>query len=111
RSFASESYSSSSIALREFDLRFVHRTPLSRHTDVRLGAGMSARYLTFGAVPANSGLKSEYSTPASLFLLGFSVRFNSTIGLAGDLSMRSRMINDTIDRGSFDAALRLTGTF
>lgn len=109
RSFESEPYTSTNLSLREFDLRIVHQTPILNRIDIRWGAGMAARYLNFSqALPQ---LRSEYSTPASLFILGLRGEVNQVIALSLDASLRSRMVDDTIDKGSFDAALRLTGSF
>lgn len=111
RSFEAEPYSSTELSMREFDLRVIHQIPLMKTIEVRWGLGMAARYLNFSETLSNYQLKNEYSTPASILLTGLRFHFNHVIGISADASLRSRLVNDTIDKGSFDTSIRLTGSF
>jgi hypothetical protein len=112
RAFNQQEYSNSEVSLKEFDLRLVHQIPISRGIEARFGGGMSARYVSFSGLPSEvTGVSSEYSTPASVVLLGLQARFSHVIGLSADVSYRSRLINDTVDKGSMDGSIRLSGSF
>lgn len=111
RSFRTEKFSSGNISLREFDLRVVREAKVSPAIDFRVGGGMSARYLKLTNLPAEDGLILDNSTPASLFLLGLKGSFSPTIALSVDLTFKNRLVNETIDRGSIDGAVRVSGSF
>jgi len=103
RSFEPHAVSGQELTLREFDLRLIHQIPVSPKVELRIGGGMAARYLSWG--------QTEYSTPASILQAGVRFYFNHVVGISADTSLRSRLVNDTIDQGSFDATIRLVGSF
>lgn len=110
RSFTSESFSSTKVALREFDLKVISKNNLNKTMFWRAGIGMAARYVTFDNKP--TGLESDsYTTPASIFLLGLGAQFNSNVSLGADFNYRTALISDTIDKNAIDGNIRLTGTF
>lgn len=110
RSFNPEKFNDTNIALREFDLKVVYKDFLGKTLYWRGGAGMAARYISFDQKP--EGLSSDsYTTPASIFLIGFGAQFNSNLSLGADFNYRTALINDTIDKNAIDGNLRLTGTF
>jgi hypothetical protein len=112
RSFSQESFADSDISLKEFDLRIMHQVPIWEKFDLRWGGGMSARYLKFSNSFANaSEVGLEYTTPASVFILGAQTKFNHAVGITAELAYRSRLISDTVDRNSFDGSVRISGSF
>lgn len=112
RSFTKEDFADNEISLKEFDLRVIHQVPLWKSVDLRMGGGMSARYLSFAESFADKDqVALEYTTPASVFVLGAQTKFNHLVGLTAELSYRSRLISDTVDRNSFDGSVRVSGSF
>lgn len=110
RSFHREKFMSTDIALREFDLRLVHEAKISERTKLRFGGGVAARYLSFGVAPSPT-VANEQTTPALVALAGIKYRLFSSFELSSDLSYRSSMVSDTIDRRSLDGAIRIGGSF
>ncbi len=110
RSYNPETYADTDIQLKEFDLRVAHQDLLRGRLDYRLGAGMSARYLSFGKA-LGADINQEYTTPASVFFAGLQARLTDQIGVAAEVAYRGSLIDDTVDRGSIDGSLRMTGTF
>ena len=116
---------SSTISMREFDLRVFHTFSRTRNLDFKLSAGLAARYLnhTFqNYTPNNVSTSSgnikrgavetrKYVTPASIFGLGTDFKINSVISLGGDLSYRAPLISDSIENGAINFSLRIDGHF
>ena len=112
RSYNPEDFADSEISMKEFDLRVVHQVPLWKAMDFRWGLGMSARYLSFSNQFASStDTPLEYTTPASVLLLGAQTKFNHAVGLTAEIAYRSRLVSDTIDRNSIDGSVRVSGSF
>lgn len=108
RSFARDELSSNAMAdLKEFELRAIYSPVLQDRLLLRLGGGISARYLSV----QGSGYAQRYSTPASSVLVGLERKINPTMSVGPDLSYRSAMIADTLDKTSWNASLRLNATF
>jgi hypothetical protein len=107
RNYGSEIADRFKVSLQEFDLRVVHQIPVQNRVDLRWGFGMAARYLDLTGAQGST----EYTTPASLLMVGGRFYFNHIVGIVADLAYRSRMVNDTIDRGSVDGSIRIIGTF
>ena len=73
---------------------------------------MSARYLSFSnELSKAKGTALEYTTPASVFVLGAQKKFNHAVGITAELAYRSRLVSDTIDRNSIDGSVRISGSF
>lgn len=112
RSYNPKDFADSEISMKEFDLRVVHQVPLWKTMDFRWGIGMSARYLSFSNELAESqDTALEYTTPASVFLLGAQTKFSHAVGLTAELAYRSRLVSDTVDRNSIDGSIRISGSF
>lgn len=122
RSYSAAKGQNSSISLHEFDLRLNYIHPLGG-TPVRLrtGIGLASRYVDFrweeevelpGESKPSPVTKStavheqNYSTPASIVFVGLETLFNSYISVGGELSFRSALIEETIDKQALDLALR-----
>ena len=89
RSFDRENIADSELSMKEFDIRVVHQVPLWERFDFRWGGGMSARYLTFSnAFAGNEDLALEYTTPATVFLLGAQTKFNHAVGITAEVAYR-----------------------
>lgn len=110
RSFHSQEFMSTDFSLREFDLRVIHEGLIGKASRLRLGSGLSSRYITFSSTPS-ANVKSEYTTPAFVVLAGFKYPMFAGLVLLGDITYRSSMVTDTIDKGAVDAGLRIGGSF
>lgn len=129
RSFGSQKIDDEQVSLKEFELRIVRRYFVRNNLFFRFGVGLSARYLDMNRVvmtepsvvvpsdgnPAPAATSSEvrerYTTPASVFATGFEVSLTESVGLGLEMSYRSTMIDDTVDRHSLDAGLKIAGHF
>lgn len=108
RSFAHDELSANSMAdLKEFELGVVYTPQLQDRLLLRVGGGITARYLNV----QNGGQSIRYTTPASSFLLGMERKVTPTMSVGPDLAYRSAMISDTADKTSWNASLRLNATF
>lgn len=96
------------VALKEFELKIHYRNRLSRRLGVRMGGGLSARYMT---IRSATTLPIEYTTPSSVATLGFDFFLNDRLSLGADLSARNTMTGETPDANSYDAALRMDTHF
>lgn len=111
-SFSQEEFSNNMRAsLKEFELRFMYLPTMSDKTTLRFGLGLAARYLNVDA--QSEGVWSDYqaSTPSSVAMIGFERKITPTIALGPDLSYRSAMISDTVDKSAWNASFRLNATF
>ncbi|MCB0341904.1 MAG: hypothetical protein H6626_06495 [Pseudobdellovibrionaceae bacterium] len=115
----------SEISLKEFELKLVYRTTLSRFLDFRGGIGMAGRYLRHSrrealdpVSPATSDGLSEaasssyriiedhQSTLASVFVGGVDAYINNTFSLGAEIGYRSSLIEGSLDNKAVDALLR-----
>lgn len=112
RSFQPENLDSKTqISLREFDLKLVHQDTLSDKTSYRLGAGLTSRYLKFRSRVPSRVVKDRYTTPGALFFIGAEIFISPKISFGPDVSYRTALIDETVDRQSLDANLRLNAHF
>lgn len=111
-SFAQEGFADNLRAsLKEFELRLMYLPSLDRNTSLRFGLGLAARYLTVDA--ENAGVWENYqaSTPSSVALVGFERKITPSLAVGPDLSYRSALISETIDKSAWNASFRLNATF
>ncbi len=94
--------------LKEFELRLILLPDLGRKILLRMGAGLSARYMDL-KVTGEPDITA--STPSSLFLLGIEHKLSKNVSVGPDLSYRSALISDTFDKSAWDGVLRLNATF
>lgn len=95
--------------VREFELRLVHSKNLPHYTQLRMGAGLSARYLD---VTTRGGtMDQDESTPSAVFLLGLSRTFGRNISIGPDVTYRSPLAGESLERSSFDLHLRANAIF
>ena len=112
RSFQPEDLSpQTQISLREFDLKIIYHDDLSRSMSYRLGAGLSSRYLKFKSRVSEEVVKDRYTTPSSILTGGIQVHISKIISIGPDLAYRTALIDDTVDKQSFDANIKLNAQF
>jgi len=112
RSYNSERLSKDlEIDIREFDLKFLYHGSFAKRLEARVGAGVSARYLSI--VSSSVGLTSlqNYTTPSSLVFTGMSAQLARPVSLGAEIAYRSTLVSETIDRSSLTASLRLDAHF
>jgi hypothetical protein len=107
RSFGGRDYSSTSVSLKEFDLKVYYHDRLTANVGFRVGGGLSARYLSaFSPMTEFS-----YSTPASVAALGLEYFLARSVSIGAELSARNSLIEETVDRSAVDATLRVDTHF
>lgn len=94
--------------LSQLEARFLTLPRLGQSTLVRLGTGLSLRYLKVD-MPNFASLDS--TMPHLLFLAGFETKVSPTVAIGPDISYRSSVRNDSIEPRSWDATIRLNATF
>jgi hypothetical protein len=99
------------VSLREFDLKLVYNDEMSRNLRYRVGGGLTSRYLTFNRRDADRVLKDRYTTPSSVVFVGAQVKLGPKLSIGPDLSYRSSLVDETVDKKSFDANVRLSAHF
>lgn len=110
RTFDPEPILNTQLSLREFDLLIVYNNEIGRPLHFNIGGGISARYLDLQGQIANDIAPSN-TTPASILTAGISARFTPQISMGAQVSLRSPIVQETIDRGSLDGSIRLSGRF
>ncbi|MCJ8277455.1 MAG: hypothetical protein MJK18_11490, partial [Bdellovibrionales bacterium] len=98
---------SNTIKLREYSVRGLYNPSISTHWNARMGLGVSSRFLNI----SNPQVSQEYRTPSGLFLFGVESYINSFISFGADLSFKTAMIDDTIDKNSVDLAFKVDAHF
>lgn len=97
------------VSLKEFDLKGIYRENLSRYLILRLGLGLSARYMNYTPLDGSPTLKQ--TTPSSVAMLGFQAPLTKVLSLGIDVSMRTPLIEETFDKTAMDAVLRADAHF
>ena len=110
RSFNPSEYQGSKLSFREFDLRLVYLAPILPAINFRGATGLSARYLDLSS-PIEGLNESQFTTPASLFSMGFSSNLTHHLSLGADVAYRVALTSDSIDKGSIDGGVRFIGSF
>lgn len=111
-SYAQENFDENvKASLKEFELRVMYMNQMNEKTTLRFGLGLAARYLTVDS--ANSGQWENYqaSTPSSVAMIGFERKITPSVAVGPDLSYRSALIAETIDKSAWNASFRLNATF
>lgn len=112
RSFQPESLDrNTQISLREFDLRFAYKSDLGPAMKYRLGGGLSSRYLTFKTRIPSEVVRDRYTTPSSIIFAGAQLNISDKISIGPDVAYRSALVDDTVDKKSFDANIKLNAHF
>lgn len=107
RSFGEVDDSSTKVSLKEFDLKILFKTRPQPRLGLRIGGGLSARYMT-----VHSGLTTyDLTTPASVLTAGGDIYLTSSISMGMDVSARTAMITDSFDRQSYDGTVRIDTHF
>jgi hypothetical protein len=104
RSLSDSSNSTAHSSLKEFELKVFYKERFSKQMGFRIGAGLTARYLTLqktGEMPV------DYTTPSSVGSIGLDLFATDRLSLGADVNARGPLIAETLDRGSYDATFRV----
>lgn len=126
RSYSSSSGDKSTISLQEFDLRIAYVHLLQSNLFLRGGLGIAARYMDLriqesivsdenqeSPITVNppkrqyQSIEYNYTTPSSVAFVGVDSYLNDLLSVSGELSLRSAMIEETIDKQAVDLTVRL----
>lgn len=99
------------VSMREFDLKVTYEPRLGRALKGRFSGGLAARYLRFISRNQENILNDRYSTPASLISTGLQLSLSRVLSLGSDISYRAALIDDSVDRSSVDATIRMNAEF
>jgi hypothetical protein len=108
RSFAQAENSQVQVGLQEFEMKFLYKDRIAPQIGIRVGGGLSARYMTVIEPAANAVV---YTTPSGVGTLGLDCFLNDKLSVGVDVSGRSAMISDTPDKSSVDATMRVDAHF
>ena len=108
RSFDANEDHNLQMGLKEFELKLYYKDRIVKSVGYRIGAGISGRYLT---VKRTNQDTIEQSTPSSVFTTGLDFFATDKVSFGIDVSGRTAMISDTIDRGSIDGTVRVDANF
>lgn len=108
RSFGDVDYNLTNVSLKEFDLKIYYHERMSGQIGMRIGGGLSARYLS---IREGEGTPVVHTTPSSIASLGLEYFISNGISVGTEIATRNSMITETIDRSSFDATVRFDTHF
>jgi hypothetical protein len=60
---------------------------------------------------SRNGLRNDYTTPSSVLTAGVELLAAKSLTLGADISNRSALVGETIDRNSYDMTLRIDANF
>ena len=108
RSFNDNDDKVTQASLKEFELKMFFKDRFTRSIGFRVGGGISGRYMTLAQVGQPT---LDYTTPSTVGTLGIDLFLTDRFSLGAEVSGRSAMISDTLDRGSLDGSIRLDAHF
>jgi hypothetical protein len=107
RNFSSYDYGKTNVALKEFDLKIVYHNKFAPKLGLRLGGGLAARYMQI----SNQTSTNDYTTPASVFTGGVELLAAQNLTFAAEMSARTALISETLDKNSYDMTFRIDANF
>jgi hypothetical protein len=110
RSFAPGEFGKVNVNLREIEARLMFLPVLREKLTMRMGMGITARYMDVDGQVNGVSVRSEATTPASALILGLERKLSPAITIGPDLAYRSAL-TASFDKSAWDAAIRLNATF
>lgn len=110
RSFAPGEFGRVNVNLRELEARLMFLPVLREKLTMRMGVGLTARYMDVDGQANGVSVRSEATTPASAVILGLERKLSRAISIGPDLAYRSAL-TASFDKSAWDAAIRLNATF
>ena len=108
RSFTESDDSPVRVAIKEFELKLYYRDRFAPKLGFRAGGGLSARYMTIRR-PRQDAV--DYTTPTSVATVGLDLYLSDRFSIGADISARSALTAETLDRTSYDGTLRMDAHF
>ena len=110
RSFAPEDFGKVHVDLRELEARLMFLPVLRDRLTMRMGMGLTMRYMDIDGRAGGVSEHAEASTPATALILGLEHKLSRAVSVGPDVAYRSAL-NDSFDKSAWDAAIRLNATF
>lgn len=99
---------SSEFQLREFELKTIYQSKLTKSWSYRFGGGLTARFLSSDY---ETGRNESYSTPSILILGGFVRDLSKNFSFHTDIGYKNALVSDSIDKNALDLTLRVNAEF
>lgn len=109
RNFGTRDSGTESHALREVDLKVLHKQSLGSKLGFRAGTGLSTRYIRF-TDPAY-GVNVSEESPNLILTGGLDSILNEAVNIGAEISLRSALVDQSSDRNSADLMIRLETSF
>lgn len=109
RNYGTRQSGTESQSQREVDLKVLHKGSLGQKMGYRAGTGLSTRYIRFSDPALDINLSQE--SPNLLLVGGLDSYLNDQVNLGAELSLRSALIDQALDRNSMDLMVRLETSF
>lgn len=110
RNFAPEDFGNLHVDLKELEARLIFLPVLAYKTTLRMGVGFTTRYMEVDGRSNGAWAHNEATTPATSLILGAERKLSKAVSVGPDFAYRSAL-NDSFDKSSWDAAIRLNATF
>lgn len=109
RNFGTRESGTESHALREVDLKVMHRQSLGSRLGFRAGTGLSTRYIRFSDPVHNISVSEE--SPNLIIAGGLDSILTEQVNVGAELSVRTALVDQSLDRNSADLMIRLETSF
>lgn len=109
RNFGTRESGTESHALREVDLKVMHRQSLGQKLGFRAGTGLSTRYIRF-TDPVH-GINLSEESPNLILSGGLDSLLTDRVNIGAELSIRTALVDQSLDRNSADLMVRLETSF
>lgn len=112
RNFAHDALSNNVAAdLRELEARLVFLPELAEQSVLRMGAGVSERFIDVRARRSDGEVQTSWATPYYSLLLGFEYKLARNVAVGPDLAHHASLDASSDSKSSWDASFRLNATF
>lgn len=99
------------VNMKDLEGRIVFLPRLANRLTMRMGVGLGMRFVDVeGRIPNASFAKSTSSFGTDVFA-GFEKKLSGNVAVGPDVAYRASMNGDSLDKSSWDAAIRLNATF
>jgi hypothetical protein len=96
---------SEEMSLRELDLKIGYTNSLEKMWSYTIASGLSNRFLSFS--DTSRGIDVDSTTPSLIVSTGFQAKIHQNVSLGAEVSAHSAIVSQTVDKSSFDFAIRI----
>ncbi|MBX3022385.1 MAG: hypothetical protein KF799_11995 [Bdellovibrionales bacterium] len=112
RNYAHDALSNRTAAdMRELEMRIVFLPELRDRLLLRMGAGVSQRFVDVVVRNPSDEIRRSWSTPYYSLLLGFEKKIAKTVSVGPDFSHHAVLDASSYSKSAWDASFRLNATF